>query len=90
MSASWHPDDDDATPVPRDVVAMAEVLEGQHGAFAAEIAEFFSTYHSISGDTGRCWAWAGVAEVVRKRELERMHGPTPTQASFGFADICLN
>ena len=51
---------------------MACVLEGRHGNFAAEVAEFFSTYHSIGGDTGRCWAWACVAETIRTREETRV------------------
>ena len=50
---------------------MVEVLEGQHGRHAADIAEFFSTMHGLKGDAGRCWAWAGVAERVRRREVER-------------------
>ncbi|MFM2421786.1 MAG: hypothetical protein RL291_316 [Pseudomonadota bacterium] len=67
---TWHPEDD-ATPTPREVETMAEVLEGRHGQFAAEVAEFFSTYHSLKGDAGRCWAWAGVAECVRQRSQAR-------------------
>ena len=63
---------EDATPSPRDVTFMAAALEGQYGAYAAEIAEFFSTAHCSNGDAGRAWAWAGVAEVVRKRERERL------------------
>jgi hypothetical protein len=69
----WHPDED-VTPTPREVVAMAEVLEGRHGTHAADVADFFSTYHSIHGDAGRCWAWAGVAETVRKRASDRLKG----------------
>lgn len=61
----------DLTPTPGQVESMACVLEGRHGLFAAEIAEFFSTYHSIGGDAGRCWAWACVADTIRKREHER-------------------
>jgi hypothetical protein len=71
---SWHPDTD-ATPTPRDVAAIAEVLEGRHGTLAAEVAEFFASYHGEKGDAGRAWAWSGVAELVRNRErarLERM------------------
>lgn len=59
--------DEDATPAPQDVEVMALVLEGRHGAFAAEVATFFSDYHSHRGDAGRSWAWAGVADVVRQR-----------------------
>ncbi len=67
----WHPDAD-ATPTPRDVAAMAEVLEGRHGTFAAEVAEFFASYHGEKGDAGRAWAWSGVAELVRNRERVRL------------------
>jgi hypothetical protein len=70
MTTTWHPDAD-ATPTPRDVDTMASVLEGRHGTFAAEVADFFSSVHSHEGDAGRCWAWAGVAELIRKRERER-------------------
>ena len=65
-TAAWHPDED-ATPTPRDVEFMAAVLEGRHGAYAADVADFFSSFHSTQGDAGRTWAWAGVAELVRKR-----------------------
>ena len=51
---------------------MACVLESRHGHFAADVAEFFSTYHSMGGDAGRCWAWACVAETIRKREQVRV------------------
>lgn len=70
-TATWHPDED-ATPTPGDVCFMAEVLEGRHGYFAAEIAEFFASYHCEKGDAGRAWAWSGVAELVRNRERARL------------------
>ena len=70
MATLWHPDAD-ATPTPRDVECMASVLEGRHGLHAAEVADFFATLHSQDGDAGRCWAWAGVAETIRKRERLR-------------------
>ncbi|MEZ5854718.1 MAG: hypothetical protein R3D67_08195 [Hyphomicrobiaceae bacterium] len=70
MANTWHPDED-TTPTPGNVSEMAIVLEGRHGAFAAEVAEFFSTFHSLHGDAGRCWAWAGVAETIRQRERTR-------------------
>lgn len=69
----WHPDED-VTPTPRDVGEMASVLEGRHGLFAVEVAEFFSTQHALGGDAGRCWAWAGVAETIRVRERQRTTG----------------
>lgn len=68
---TWHPEED-VTPTPRDVENMAAVLEGRHGILAAEVADFFSVYHSVKGDVGRCWAWAGVAELVRERERKRL------------------
>lgn len=71
MSLAWHPDED-ATPTPRDVEFMAAVLEGRHGGFAADVAEFFASMHSQNGDAGRSWAWAGVAELVRRREVARL------------------
>jgi hypothetical protein len=66
------PPEQDITPTPGEVEAMACVLEERHGSFAAEVAEFFSTYHSLGGDAGRCWAWAGVAETIRNRERTRL------------------
>ena len=57
----------DSTPTPIEVDAMVAVLEGRHGVWAADVAEFFSTLHSLKGDTGRSWAWANVAERVRQR-----------------------
>lgn len=66
-------DCDDPTPASaQDVSSMVEVLEGQHGHLAAEVAEFFSCMHQVKGDAGRSWAWAGVAALVRKREEIRM------------------
>lgn len=59
-------------PTPNEVRFMAEVLEGRHGALAADVAEFFAAYHSEKGDAGRSWAWAGVAEMVRTRERARL------------------
>lgn len=71
MKNAWHPDED-MTPTPREVENMAAVLESRHGRHAASVAEFFSTLHSVNGDAGRCWAWAGVAERVRRRERQRL------------------
>jgi hypothetical protein len=72
MALLWHPDED-VTPTPRDVETMAAILEGRHGCHAAEVAEFFASVHSQKGDAGRTWAWAGVAELVRKREVGRLN-----------------
>ena len=71
MTVTWHPEGD-ATPSPREVAFMAASLEAQHGKCAAEIADFFSSFHCQKGDAGRSWAWAGVAEMVRKREQDRL------------------
>ena len=29
---------------------MVSVLEGRHGAWAADVADFFATFHSLKGD----------------------------------------
>lgn len=70
MATIWHPEQD-VTPTPREVEGMASTLEGRHGVHAADVAEFFSVFHSQRGDAGRCWAWAGVAEMVRRRAAKR-------------------
>jgi hypothetical protein len=59
--------DVDMTPTPAELEAMVCVLEGRHGTWAADVAEFFSTFHGLKGDAGRSWAWAGVAELARHR-----------------------
>lgn len=61
-----------STPTPSETEALAAVLEGRHGALAAEVADFFSTMHSLKGDAGRSWAWAGVAETARRRAEARL------------------
>jgi hypothetical protein len=66
---------EDATPTPREVEAVVVALEGQHGTWAADIAEFFSTAHGLKGDAGRSWAWAGVAAMVRRRAKARALEP---------------
>lgn len=71
MAIGWHPDED-VTPTPRDVDVMASVLEGRHGLHAADIADFFSAVYCDQGDAGRAWAWAGVAEKVRRRLQDRL------------------
>ena len=62
----------DVTPTLEEVESIASLLEGEHGAFAAEVAEFFATQHSIGGDAGRSWAWTGVADRIRDREQKRI------------------
>jgi len=71
LRATWDAQTD-LTPTPRNVGAMAEVLEGKYGSLAAEIADFFAIYHGEKGDAGRAWAWSGVAELVRNRERARI------------------
>jgi hypothetical protein len=61
----------DETPALGEVETMVSVLEGRHGAWAAEVAEFFATFHSLKGDAARSWAWAGVAEAARRRAEAR-------------------
>lgn len=55
-----------------DAELMAVVLEGRHGAYAAEVADFFSLLHRQLGDVSRSHAWGGVARMVRRREDERV------------------
>ena len=62
---------DTATPALGEVETMVSVLEGRHGAWAADVADFFATFHSLKGDAARSWAWAGVAEVARRRAEAR-------------------
>jgi len=71
MTGCWHPDED-VTPTPKEVEFMAATLEAKHGCHAADVADFFSSLHTHQGDAGRSWAWAGVAELVRKRERVRI------------------
>ncbi len=52
MASGWQ-FHEDTTPTPGEVEAMVAVLEGRHGAWAADVAEFFSTLHSLKGDAGR-------------------------------------
>jgi hypothetical protein len=70
QTTPWQAESD-ATPSPRDVAFMASTLEGRHGQYAAEIAEFFASFHDERGDAGRCWAWVGVAATVRGRQRAR-------------------
>lgn len=56
----------------QDAELMAVVLEGRHGVFAAEVADFFALLHRQLGDAGRSKAWGGVARTVRRREHDRL------------------
>jgi hypothetical protein len=57
----------DVTPTPDEVECFALALEGQHGIYAASVADFFAAMHGDRGDAGRAWAWHGVAALVRYR-----------------------
>ncbi len=70
MASGWH-FHEETTPTPAEVEAMVAVLESRHGVLAADVADFFSTFHSLKGDAGRSWAWAGVAEVARRKAEAR-------------------
>jgi hypothetical protein len=74
MASGWY-FRESTTPTAGEVEAMVAVLEGRHGIWAADIAEFLSTFHSLKGDCGRSWAWAGVAERVRTRTKVRCEQP---------------
>ena len=59
----------------REVDTMALVLEGRHGIFAADVADFLSDAHKVSSDPNRSSAWAAVALAVRGRERVRTAAP---------------
>lgn len=71
IASGWH-FNGDTLPSQGEVDAMASVLESRHGSFAAEVAEFFATAHTLNGDKQRAWAWTGVAESVRRKSEERL------------------
>ncbi len=52
--------------------AMAAVLEARHGAFAAEVAVFFASFHEQLGDARRCALWSNVARAIHERERDRL------------------
>ncbi len=54
-----------------EVETMVSVLESRHGAWAADVADFFATFHDIKGDPQRSRAWASVAKVARRRADDR-------------------
>jgi hypothetical protein len=70
MSSNWQ-FEGNAMPTFAEVEAMAAVLEGRHGALAADVAEFFATLHDLKGNAARSHAWAGVAERARERAAAR-------------------
>jgi hypothetical protein len=54
-----------------EVETMVSVLESRHGAWAADVADFFATFHDIKGDAPRSRAWANVAKMARRRADNR-------------------
>jgi hypothetical protein len=63
----------DVTPATAwDTQSMVEVLEGRHGTHAASVADFFASYHGISGRRDRARSWSNVATLVRRREHQRL------------------
>ncbi len=54
-----------------EVETMVSVLESRHGAWAADVADFFATFHDLKGDAQRSRAWASVAKVARRRADNR-------------------
>jgi hypothetical protein len=70
MTSMWHPDED-TTPTPGEVDSMACVLEGRHGMWAEQVADFFSEWNAQHGDASRSWAWAAVGERIRLRTGKR-------------------
>lgn len=71
MISGWH-FSGSRTPSEGELEAMAAVLEGRHGLWAAEVAEFFATAHVLKGDKTRGSAWINVAETVRRKTEERL------------------
>lgn len=69
---SSSPDKKEDLSTLQDAELMAVVLEGRHGSFAADVAEFFALLHRQLGDLTRSKAWGGVARMVRRREHDRM------------------
>jgi hypothetical protein len=65
--------DGDPAPALAEAETMVAVLEGRHGVWAAEVADFFATFHRIKGDAARSWAWAGVADLARRRAEARFN-----------------
>jgi hypothetical protein len=56
-----------------DVDELVRLLEGRHGVWAADVAEFFATLHGLSGNAGRSLGWAAVAEFIRHRAEVRLN-----------------
>ena len=54
------------------IQTLASTLEGIHGIYAADVAEFFAEAHGQEGDRGRLRAWSTVAGLIKQREHERL------------------
>ena len=72
MCTSSHIDDDTTLAAMAEVDTMVAVLEGRHGVLAADVADFFATFHGLKGDQARSWAWEDVAERARTKAIERL------------------
>jgi hypothetical protein len=72
-SSAYTRFDGGPAPALAEAETMVAVLEGRHGVWAAEVADFFATFHRIKGDPARSWAWAGVAELARRRAEARLN-----------------
>jgi hypothetical protein len=75
--------DDSAPTISAEVVAMAAVMEGKHGQYAAEVAEFFALWHDQKGDHRRSEAWFEVADHLRQREFFRSQSECDASGMFG-------
>lgn len=73
MGTSSRLDEDATLAAMAEVEAMAAVLEGRHGVWAADVADFFASFHQLKGDQRRGCAWSDVAEVTRRRAEERQN-----------------
>ncbi len=71
MATRWHPEDGEVAS-PAEIQVMASVLEGRHGVWAGEIADFLADAHRQANDAVRGRAWATVAQTVRIRERQRV------------------
>ncbi|MEZ5775928.1 MAG: hypothetical protein R3D33_14860 [Hyphomicrobiaceae bacterium] len=70
MASQWHPETG-AVASDHEIELMASVLEGRHGVWAAEVADFLATAHKQAEDSNRSEAWSMVARTVRRREHRR-------------------
>ena len=62
----------------REPSKLAELEPDDRSALLEELwhkggFEFFATFHSLKGDSKRSWAWAGVAELARRKAEDRLN-----------------